>query len=91
MPRTQSSRTQSSSAQSPRTLPDTSPILRVALPSPLRRLFDYLPGAAVPAGGWQAGDAYKRQALDSTMPVRGPPAATPAACWCKRSTPTTPT
>ncbi|GAA3907564.1 primosomal protein N' [Halomonas cibimaris] len=31
------------------------PILRVALPSPLRRLFDYLPAARAPACGWQPG------------------------------------
>ncbi len=33
----------------------SSPILRVALPSPLRRLFDYLPAARAPACGWQPG------------------------------------
>ncbi|NYS59904.1 primosomal protein N' [Vreelandella salicampi] len=39
----------------PRTLSIASPILRVALPSPLRRLFDYLPAASAPACGWQPG------------------------------------
>ncbi|MCL7928497.1 primosomal protein N' [Halomonas llamarensis] len=39
----------------PRTLSVASPILRVALPSPLRRLFDYLPAASAPACGWQPG------------------------------------
>ncbi|MCB8888078.1 primosomal protein N' [Vreelandella malpeensis] len=29
--------------------------LQVALPSPLRRLFDYLPAHRVPSGGWQVG------------------------------------
>ncbi|WNL41723.1 primosomal protein N' [Halomonas sp. PAMB 3264] len=29
--------------------------LQVALPSPLRQLFDYLPGREPPAGGWQPG------------------------------------
>ncbi|MFG6665928.1 primosomal protein N' [Halomonas sp. HNIBRBA4712] len=29
--------------------------LQVALPSPLRQLFDYLPGRQTPAGGWQPG------------------------------------
>lgn len=32
-----------------------SPVLRVALPSPLRRLFDYLPAGQPPACGWQPG------------------------------------
>ncbi|WP_346796255.1 primosomal protein N' [Halomonas sp. Bachu 37] len=30
-------------------------VIRVALPSPLRRLFDYLPGSHAPADGWQPG------------------------------------
>ncbi|MGY4878509.1 primosomal protein N' [Vreelandella aquamarina] len=30
-------------------------VLRVALPSPLRRLFDYRPSATPPANGWQVG------------------------------------
>lgn len=30
-------------------------VLKVALPSPLRRLFDYLPSNATPACGWQPG------------------------------------
>lgn len=30
-------------------------VLKVALPSPLRRLFDYLPCNTTPAGGWQPG------------------------------------
>ncbi|BBI64033.1 hypothetical protein HSBAA_53390 [Vreelandella sulfidaeris] len=30
-------------------------MLKVALPSPLRRLFDYLPSNATPACGWQPG------------------------------------
>ena len=30
-------------------------VLKVALPSPLRRLFDYLPARATPNGGWQPG------------------------------------
>ena len=30
-------------------------VLRVALPSPLRRLFDYRPSATSPANGWQVG------------------------------------
>jgi len=33
----------------------SAPILRVALPSPLRRLFDYLPASQAPACGWQPG------------------------------------
>ena len=37
--------------------PTVSPvILRLALPSPLRRLFDYLPPAGVPATVLQPGD-----------------------------------
>ncbi|MWJ28709.1 primosomal protein N' [Halomonas sp. ZH2S] len=35
--------------------PALSTVLRVALPSPLRRLFDYLPGREVPSQGWQPG------------------------------------
>lgn len=30
-------------------------VLKVALPSPLRRLFDYLPGRETPTSGWQPG------------------------------------
>ena len=30
-------------------------VLKVALPSPLRRLFDYLPAPRAPACGWQPG------------------------------------
>ncbi len=30
-------------------------VLKVALPSPLRRLFDYLPARQAPSGGWQTG------------------------------------
>lgn len=30
-------------------------VLKVALPSPLRRLFDYLPCKTTPSGGWQPG------------------------------------
>ncbi|MBZ9539126.1 primosomal protein N' [Modicisalibacter tunisiensis] len=30
-------------------------VLGVAVPTPLRRLFDYRPGAAAPEGGWQPG------------------------------------
>ncbi|MDN3557584.1 primosomal protein N' [Halomonas maura] len=30
-------------------------VLGVAIPSPLRRLFDYRPGGETPAGGWQPG------------------------------------
>ncbi|MGM0614310.1 MAG: primosomal protein N' [Pseudomonadota bacterium] len=33
----------------------TAPVLRVALPSPLRRLFDYLPAVTPPTDGWQVG------------------------------------
>ncbi|XKF15206.1 primosomal protein N' [Halomonas sp. BLK-85] len=33
----------------------SAPVLRVALPSPLRRLFDYLPSATPPTEGWQEG------------------------------------
>ncbi|MEC4768398.1 primosomal protein N' [Halomonas sp. CUBES01] len=30
-------------------------VLKIALPSPLRRLFDYLPNRQTPTGGWQPG------------------------------------
>ncbi|MCA1772215.1 MAG: primosomal protein N', partial [Halomonas sp.] len=30
-------------------------VLKIALPSPLRRLFDYLPSRQTPTGGWQLG------------------------------------
>ncbi|WP_188115119.1 primosomal protein N' [Salinicola endophyticus] len=34
-------------------------VLRVAVPTPLRRLFDYRPAGAPPAGGWRAGIRVK--------------------------------
>ncbi len=34
-------------------------VLRVAVPTPLRRLFDYRPAGAPPAGGWRAGIRFK--------------------------------
>ncbi|MBY5927844.1 primosomal protein N' [Halomonas denitrificans] len=38
-------------------MPDTPAprVLRIAIPSPLRRLFDYRPGGPVPPDGWQEG------------------------------------
>ncbi|MGQ4878440.1 primosomal protein N' [Billgrantia sp. LNSP4103-1] len=40
----------------PDSIPSLSPrVLRVAVPTPLRRLFDYLPNRDTPGGGWQPG------------------------------------
>ena len=36
-------------------LPDAPRVLGVAVPTPLRRLFDYLPGPETPTGGWRPG------------------------------------
>lgn len=44
---------------SPQDMSEGPCILQVAVPSPLRQLFDYLPGADTPAAGWQAGVRVK--------------------------------